>query len=617
MAINIPTPSLNETLSSLKSNALLNTADQVFFGVGNLSGTINDTALNYTPVKEVILNPQDFPDLNPSQLASMQQAQNLQVRQINLQKQQTLNKYDQLRQSTLQQAGDNLATTQLLFSNLGGIQPNFSSSNAAGLTGIQAGVRQNLMNQFNQGQQALGQLDLAGATVGLTALNSTIAANQQQNQINFAQAGQLTDRLGTFVDQRGNLQNIAGQTNVRTIAGLGLDMNKVQLEDQLVNSSLSRLLNQAQNTRADISLNDQLANTDLNRQLNLAQEQRVQQSFPIDLQSQLLQNQQRIQSLQQANTAIQQAQQISSQAGIYAQQDSKGTYGIDVSKLNKYGTSISDIAKLNQVLLSQGSNSLNPALDQLKSLYAGTDGGNVTKKIWFENPTDKKNSFVAYQVNNNGKPAGYRIYNVSNPDEEVTYTREGQLLKATISKALQDMPLNDQLMNDFLTQLEKEKKATVLDPKGFIENLSNSTIDTSLKQFIISGVVGQQLNSSFASLTQDDPKAGQQLAQDFISSLSGGNQYDATKNILNADGNTQQIEKSKFNFTNPNLTADQKPYADVLKEMLNLKSELINNLGDEGKAKEYFKYMVGAFLGSADAPETKLAENIFSIKLNP
>ena len=617
MAIKIPTPSLNETLSSLKSNALLNTANQVFFGVGNLSGTIQDTALNYTPVKEIILNPQDFPDLNPSQLASMQQAQNLQVQQINLQKQQTLNKYNQLRQSTLQQTGDTLATTQLLFSNLGGIQPNFSSSNAAGLTGIQAGARQNLMNIFNQGQQALGQLDLTGATVGLTALNNTITANQQQNQINFAQAGALTDRLGTFVDQNGNLKSIAGQNNVRTIAGVGLDMNKVQLEDQLVNSSLGRFLNQEQNTRANTSLNDQLISTDLDRQIKLAQEQRTQEIFPIDKASQLLQNQQRIQALQQANVAIQQAQQLTGQAGLYGQQDNKGTFGMDVSKLKKYGTSISDIGKLNEVLLAQGSKSLNPALDQLKSLYAGTDGQDIMKKVWFENPTDKKNSFVAYQVNNNGKPAGYRIYNVPNPDEEVTYMRDGVQLKGTISKAISEMPLNDQTMNDFLTKLEKEKKATVLDPKGFVENLARSTADESLKQFIISGAVGQQLNSSFSSLTQNDPKAGKQLAQDFVSALSENGKWKANQDILNADGNTNQISASKFNFTNPNLTSDQKPYADVLKEMLNLKNELVANLGDEGKAKEYFKYMIGAFLGSANAPETKLAENIFSIKLNP
>lgn len=630
MAINLPTQSLNETLSSLKSNALLNTASQVFFGSGTLSGTVKDTALDFTPIKAVVLNPQDFPDLNPSQLASLQQTQNLQVQQVNMQKQQVLNQYNQLRKSTLQRGQDTLATSQLLFSGLGGIQPIFSSSNAAGLTGISAGTRSNLMNDFNQAQNVLGQLDQTGLGLGVNTLNAAIMANREQNAINFGQSTALTDRLGTFVDQRGNLQNIAGATNVRTLAGKGSDMNEVQLADSLTNTFLERNLKQAQNTRANISLDDELITSNLRRDLLLSEETRnqnaegrIQEMFPIDLNAALLQNQQRIQSLQQANEQITQSREMISQAGIYAQRDAKGNFGMDVGKIAKYGTSVSDIAKLNNVLLAQGNTgSVNPALDNLKQLYASTGGANVTKKIWFETPTDKKNSFVAYQINSNGKPAGYRIYNVPNPDEKVKYTayaKDGSpvQLEQTISQALSEMPLNDQLVNDFLTTLEKDGKAKVLDPKGFVENLAKSTPDPDLKQFIISGVVGQQLNSSFSDLVQSDPKAGQQLAQDFVKAFSEGGKWKANEEILNADGNTNQISASKFNFNNKDLSKEDAAYADTLREMLSLRDELKNNLGDEGKAKEYFKYMVGAFLGSADAPEVKLAENIFSIKLNP
>lgn len=632
MAINIPTNSTNQTISDLRSNGLLNSTNQIFFGVGNLAGTINDTQIKYNPLKSLTLNAQDFSDLNPSQLASVQQAQNLQIDQLNSQKLAQINQYNQLRQGRVQQAEDTLATTQMLFPVVGGLQPLQSSRNAGALTGLQAGARNDLTNLFSQGQQAINQLDQTGSMLGLTALNNAIAANQQQNQINFGQASTLTQQLGTFVDQKGNLQNIAGQTNVRTLAGIGSDMNQVQLQDSLESSALGRLLNKAQNERANTTLQDSLQNSDLQRQLSTAQnerannaENRTNELFPIEVNNQLLQQNQLIKNIKLAEQQIVAQQAFEQQAGFLTKIDStSGKASVDIAKLGTYGISISDVLKTNQALLQQGgTSSLKPALDAILDTYSSTGGNQITKKIWFENPTDKKNSFVAYQINKDGKPAGYRTYNVPDPQAKVKYKVDGVEVENTIAFFLGNNGLktntatSDQDINNFLSQVTNEGKAKVLNSQEFVQNLAKSTSDEDIKKFVIRGMLGQQLNSSFTDLQASDPNAGQRLAQDFISTLSGGNQYDATKDILNADGNTQQIQKSKFNFTDSNLSKDDKAYAEVLKEMLSLKNELKNNFGDEGKAKEYFSWIVGAFLGTPDNPQVKLAENIYSIKLNP
>jgi hypothetical protein len=570
--------------------------------------------------------------LNPSQLASLQQAQNLQIDQLNNQKLAQINQYNQLRQGRVQQAEDTLATTQMLFPIVGGLQPLQSSRNAGALTGLMAGTRNDLTNLFNQGQQAINQLDQTGSVLGLTALNNAIAANQQQNQINFAQSSALTQQLGTFVDQKGNLQNIAGQTNVRTLAGLGSDMNKVQLEDSLQNSALGRLLNQAQNERSNISLQDSLQNSDLNRQLSVAQniradnaESRTNQLFPIDLTNELLKQDQLIKNIKLAEQQIAAQQAFQQQAGFLTKIDpDSGKVSVDVAKLGTYGISISDVLKTNQALLQQGgTSSLKPALDAILDTYSSTGGDQITKKIWFENPTDKKNSFVAYQINKDGKPAGYRTYNVPDPEAKVKYKINGVEIENTISFFLGNNGLktntatSDQDINNFLTQISNENKAKVLKPQEFVQNLSQSTNDQDLKKFVIRGMLGQQLNSSFVTLEESDPKGGQRLAQELTAALSEGGKWDATKEILNPDGNTNQIKTSKFNFTNPDLESEDKVYASVLQEMLSLKNELNKNLGNEEEAKQYFSWILGAFLGTPDNPQVKLAENIYSIKLTP
>lgn len=245
MPLVIPTSSQNDIISSLKSSGLTNAANASFFGNGSLSGTVDATNLQYKPIQAVQLNPNDYPNLSPSQLSAIQRQSEVQTDQYNQQQNKVLNQFNQLRQNRLQQNEDSLATTQQLFSVMGGVNPLQSGRNAAALTGLQAGARQDLVNLFNQAQDQNNQIQIGANTANLQALQSAVNTDLQLGQTNFNQGLQLTDRLGTFVDANGNLKPVAGQQNVSTLASNQFQLSKNQTENSIDLSQRQQTMNES------------------------------------------------------------------------------------------------------------------------------------------------------------------------------------------------------------------------------------------------------------------------------------------------------------------------------------------------------------------------------------
>lgn len=233
MAITIPTASQNDIISSLRSSGLTNAANATFFGNGSLSGTVDATNLSYKPITAVQLNPNDFSNLNPSQLAAIQRQSNIQTDNYNAQQNKVLNQFNQLRQQRLIQNEDALATSQQLFSVVGGINPLQSGRNAGALTGMQVGTKNDLINLFNQASDQVNQINIGANTANLQALQMGVNTDLQLEQQNFNQSLQLSDRLGTFVDKSGNLSTVAGKQNVKTLSGLQLGLSEKQANSSI------------------------------------------------------------------------------------------------------------------------------------------------------------------------------------------------------------------------------------------------------------------------------------------------------------------------------------------------------------------------------------------------
>lgn len=206
-------------ISNLLSQNMTQEANRSFFSNDSLASTVKNTQLTYQPINPITLNPADYPNLNPSQLASMQQEINTRISELNQQQALLLQRFNTLREQRLQENLDSLAVTQKLFSVLGGIDPLRSGRNIASLTGNQAKVRNDIINLFNEALNKQIEINLNANKLNIAGLQAAIDAEQKQNQINFQQSMALTDRLGTFVDQEGNLKEIAGQVNVPTLQG--------------------------------------------------------------------------------------------------------------------------------------------------------------------------------------------------------------------------------------------------------------------------------------------------------------------------------------------------------------------------------------------------------------
>lgn len=194
-------------------------ANRSFFNNDSLAAVVKNTQLEYQPIEPVTLNPADYPNLNPSQLASLQQEINTRVAELNKQQALLIQKLNTLKEQRLQENLDTLALTQKVFSVLGGIDPLRSGRNIASLTGNQAKVRNDIINLFNEALNKQIEINLNANKLNIAGLKAAIEAEQQQDQINFQKSLALTDRLGIFVDEEGNLKEIAGQVNVPTLQG--------------------------------------------------------------------------------------------------------------------------------------------------------------------------------------------------------------------------------------------------------------------------------------------------------------------------------------------------------------------------------------------------------------
>ena len=237
MALSIPTNSQSDLISILSATGLTNAANATFFGSGTLSGTIENTNIDVDPIATPLINPADFPDADPRQIAALQNQAAIETAAINEQRQQVVDQFNSARRERLKINEDSLSATAQIFSATGGINPLQSGRNAAGLTGLQAQTREDLVDLFNEARSSIAELDIAQAQVGLSGLATAIEAAQAQQQIDFEQGRALTNDFGFAVDETGALRDVGGITGLDTL-------------------SRQEFLNSAQNQVRDDNLNE-------------------------------------------------------------------------------------------------------------------------------------------------------------------------------------------------------------------------------------------------------------------------------------------------------------------------------------------------------------------------
>lgn len=656
MALVIPTSSQSDIISSLRSNNLTQASNSVFFGTGGLSGTIKNTTIDYNPVAAPILNPADFSDMNLSQVAALQGQINNQVDTVNLNKQKLLNQFNEARQNRLQQNQDTLATTQQLFSVVGGINPLQSGRNAAALTGMQAGVRNDLQKLFNTAREQSTQLDLNASQLGIQGLQLAIDANQKSASLNFDQGMQLSNALGTFVDQNGNLQTIAGQTNVPTLnsvsqqATISQNQQRLDLQKQQMATDLAGYVTgpngEPAYKRADgtstIDPNDpNIESTYLTTRKN-PDGTSIYTTNPNDPNidtsvspvKTLFRNQAQLTNLINYQNALQSsynsAQQAANQYGYQVSVDAKGNKTVAVNNMAKYGIDLGGLQKAYNSDIATGK-LISDTIEQ--SIASGNDYG-MFNKIFLGAP-DTPGS-VAFKTSNAGKAAGYMMFNVGDPKWEIPKEILDKLpaVPGTSDKPklfidyIRTAQINDQGVASLLKAAAATSGGKITyasSAEDIIKNFQTSSGSSEDKRLFLRAMVSAQTNSDFATITnrKDITKLGDELTS-FVK--------DTLPNLLNAKykeieklPNDKKAEYNSDRFLKEVLANKDGIYRDnngkltdvglLFDGLVAYGNELSNNFGKDRQeeARSYFKATAGGVIGGVDSPNFSLIDSLIGL----
>lgn len=666
MPLTIPTSSQSDIISSLRQNNLTTAANAVFFGSGGLSGAIRDTGIDYTPTESTILNPSDFPDLSMSQISALQGQINNQVDQLNLNKQKVINQFNQQRQGRIQQNEDALATTQQLFSVVGGINPLQSGRNAGALTGSQAAVRQDLVSLFNTANQSVQQLDIAGSQIGTQGLNAAIDANLKMSDSNFNKGLQLTDRLGTFVDKNGNVQSVAGQTGPTStlngqqvissidLANKNFDLNSQQVQNSIDLQNKNFALN-AQNQFSNLfgyvtgpdgnplyRLNDGTPTSNPN-------DPNIQRTYKLkngagfttnpndpnrdttDLgtatlyrNDQMLQNQ--LNYLQSLQTSLGNALSNTTN-GIYINQDAKGNKTVNIANIQNYGL---DLAQMRKGNIASGGTAVTDAVETMLENVDKYSG--AFNKIFFDTQNgDKSTSSVLFRASEKGKPAGYYAFQVNDPNVEVPESLPNAQKGQKFLDYIRLNPISDQTVAIALQSLANSSGGKIValnTADSLLKNLNSATGDDYDKRLYLRAMAAQQVNGDIGLLadTKVVQKFGQEL-NDFVkndlvkfvdgivSEYQKGSNADIVNKVNDKGVLALALQGTKFDFNNPDLKGDDADKAKLFKSILEYGSELATNYGPDRKndSQEFFKATISGLLNGVGSNDLGLVNSLTDI----
>lgn len=573
----------------MRSQGYTNAANSTFFGSGGLSGTIKNTNIDYTPIAETLLNPGDFPDLSGAQLSALQGQINAQTDALNLNRQKLLNQFNEARQTRLNQNEDALATTQQLFSVVGGINPLQSGRNAAALTGMQAGVRNDLVNMFNKAQEGLLSLDVAAQDLNAKGLQGAIDANLKMDELNFNRGLQLTDRVGSFVDENGNPYTVAGQTS--TLQGEAADRAQQQalLQQQQAYSSLygyvtgpngepmyrksdgtptsnlndPNIQRTYRTTKKDANGNTIFTTnpSDPNRDPNDVGTPSLYRNE--DMLAKQLQVQQAMLGSLNANVIVK------SQYGANATVDSKGNVVIDAYSFNRTGINLSDVQKYNAATGTTGmTDTINKMIgdnnlgsqpfnkmffDQTSSTpyntYKKRDGTytsdpndkdaiiNFQGPLTAEQQKDKVvvvnggvKSGVFFRANTNGAPSGYYGFQIVDPSVKVPQNLPNAKPNELLSDYLRNNVITDQQVASTLSALAKSNPTQVKEIKkaeDILNAINGANGDDPDKQVMLRAMAAQQVNSDFA--LEENQRAVRQYGDELSNFIAGDLQSEVLK----------------------------------------------------------------------------------------
>ena len=612
MALVVSTSAQQDIESALRSNNLTSVGNDIFFGTGGLSGTVQNTQINYDPITAPIISPADFPGLNASEIAAIQGQVTSEVDKLNLKRQEVINQANKLRQERIQQNVDTLATTQQLFSVVGGINPLQSGRNAAALTGTQAGVRSDLMNLFNQTRQQLSQLDIGAADAGLKGLQTALELSRQGEQMDFQQGLALSQTYGVALDQDGNLREIAGQTNVPTLDRLGQEAQILQNQQRIdlaAQAQYSELYGFATDSKggALYMRQDGTPTSDANDP-NIKRVYRTLENNPDGtirmtnnpddpkrdpndlgtpvlfrnadmVAAQVKLTQQMYKDFQNAVT--------NQKGGAYIKYDDKGNASVNTSMF-KYGFDLSEI--------SQEKNELGTVLvtDQIEKMLNDPNPEKfsfVFNQV-FTDQGGNANS-VFFRANNQGQPAGYYMFEVTNPNVEIPQEIFDKLPgQNKSSRRLIDYivanPVNNAETASILASLESTGGVKKLKTsEDIIRNLQAANGDDYTKRLMWRGMVGQQDYSSVATLTDSrmTKEFGNKLNSWVDTIIENSKNIKDSKNIL--DTIIKASEGTNIDL-NPNEKGEISDEAQAVLGLINygknLNANYPSNRRDESKA---------------------------------